>query len=138
VYAANVLTGALSPVAATTATAFTAGGYPHYTGDDSAIVFTERDTSTNSGTSLDVQPLAVDRLTPVGPRARWLNDGAVGVIYRRGTYPPLAVTATPTPCPEPALAALQATAVAILAGVARSRRGLGARLDPAQLCRLDE
>jgi len=114
VYAANVLTGAVSAVATSQAPA---GGYPHYTGDDSAIVFTESDPGTNSLVSLDVQPLAGNRLTPFGPRSRWLTNGGVGVIYRRGTYPPVA-RGVPTPCPEPALGLLHATA---LLGLARLR-----------------
>jgi hypothetical protein len=81
VFAANLLTGALSEIASSATL-----GYPSYTGNDAAIVFTDGDASTESQVSLDVQPLGSDRMAPQGPRARWLTDGGVGVIYRRGTF----------------------------------------------------
>jgi hypothetical protein len=81
VFAANLLTGELVQVASTTGL-----GYPSYTGDDAAVVFTDADAGTESQVSLDTQPLALDRLTPSGARTRWLTDGGVGVIYRRGSF----------------------------------------------------
>ena len=81
VFAANLLTGELSQVAATSIQ-----GAPSYTGDDRAVVFNELDNSVSTLSSLDIQPLADDRLTPAGVRTRWLNDGAVPAIYRRGTW----------------------------------------------------
>lgn len=81
VFAANLLTGELSQVASTSIQ-----GYPSYTGDDSAVVFNELDNSVVSGSSLDIRPLAADRLTPVDARARWLTDGGVPEVYRRGTW----------------------------------------------------
>jgi hypothetical protein len=81
VFAANLLTGELSRVATTSIQ-----GYPSYTGDDGAVVFNELDTSVVSSSSLDIQPLAADRLEPVGARTRWLNDGRVPEVYRRGAW----------------------------------------------------
>lgn len=81
VLAANLRTGALSPVAATDVL-----GFPSYTGDDGAVVFDVFDNAVNTLTSMDIQTVAADRLTPVGSRTRWLDDGGVPAIYRRGTW----------------------------------------------------
>jgi len=81
VFAANLLTGELSRVASTSLQ-----GYPSYTGDDGAVVFNELDNSVVTASSLDIQAVAADRLTPVGDRSRWLNDGGVAEVYRRGNW----------------------------------------------------
>jgi Zn-dependent metalloprotease len=83
-------------------------GIPSYTGDDTQVVFTDFD---GGGLSLFAQPVAADRITPVGGASLWIFEGSFGVIYRRGDF-----------VPEPAAAALGAAALAALAGVARRRR----------------
>ena len=79
VYAADLNTGETTPIA-TVAGDFSV---PGYTGDDSALVFTQRDPSVSSGFSLFRQPLATDRITPQGIPSIWLRDADFGVIYRR-------------------------------------------------------
>ena len=79
VYAANLNTGELATIA-TVAGSF---GVPGYTGDDTAIVFTQRDPSVPLGFSLFRQPLATDHITPQGPASMWLRNADYGVIYRR-------------------------------------------------------
>jgi Zn-dependent metalloprotease len=76
--------------------------YPGYAGDDSALIFTVPDPETWTGYSLVRQPLAADGLTPTGNPAFWLDDAAVGVVYRRGTFvssnsPPTVQLTSPTP-----------------------------------------
>src|SRR4029453_17418890 len=60
-------------------------GVPSYTGDDSAIIYSQGDPSTPTGSSLMRQPLASDRLTPVGASTLWLSNADFNVIYRRGS-----------------------------------------------------
>ena len=83
VLAANLLTGQLSRVADTDFLA-----YRGYTGSDAAIVFTDSDPATESRASLDLQVLLADGITPdpARGRTRYLTDGGVGVIYRRGAF----------------------------------------------------
>ncbi len=61
-------------------------GVPGYTGDDSAIVYSQFDPSVPTGFTLLRQALATDRLTPVGAPEVFLPDADFGVIYRRGTF----------------------------------------------------
>ena len=79
VYAADLNTGEIAPIA-TVAGDFSV---PGYTGDDTAIVFTQRDPSVPLGFSLFRQPLAADHITPQGPASMWLRNANFGVIYRR-------------------------------------------------------
>ena len=79
VYAANLNTGELATIA-TVAGSF---GVPGYTGDDTAIVYSQRDPSVPLGFSLFRQPLATDHITPQGPASIWLRNADFGVIYRR-------------------------------------------------------
>ena len=79
VYAADLNTGETAPIA-TVAGDFSV---PGYIGDDSALVFTQRDPSVSSGFSLFRQPLAADHITPQGTPSIWLRDADFGVIYRR-------------------------------------------------------
>jgi len=58
-------------------------GFPSYNGNDQIIVYTAVDPSVFTGRSLVQQPLAEDRITPLGSPQGWLSDGALGVIYRR-------------------------------------------------------
>jgi hypothetical protein len=60
-------------------------GYPSYNGDDRLIVYTVPDPSVLTGFSLVQQPLAEDRITPLGAPQGWLSNGALGVIYRRAS-----------------------------------------------------
>jgi Zn-dependent metalloprotease len=60
-------------------------GYPSYNGDDRLIVYTVPDPSVFTGLSLVQQPLAEDRITPLGAPQGWLSNGAFGVIYRRAS-----------------------------------------------------
>ena len=59
---------------------------PCYTGDDRAIIYSQADAATASGFSLVRQPLAEDLITAVGDPEPWLDDGVLGVIYRRGEF----------------------------------------------------
>ena len=79
VYAADLNTGETAPIA-TVAGDFSV---PGYIGNDSALVFTQRDPSVSSGFSLFRQPLAADHITPQGIPSIWLRDADFGVIYRR-------------------------------------------------------
>lgn len=82
IYVSNLTTGKLQPVGTTGA----GYGFPSFTGDDSAIVYTRYDQTVPSETSLWKQPLAADHMTPSGTATVWLTDGAVPTIYRRGNY----------------------------------------------------
>lgn len=84
IYAANLDTGDTQAVFGMDAPGELA--YPSYNGDDSAIMFTVPDELVWTGYSLGRQGLAADAITPAGEPAYWLEDAAIGVIYRRGTY----------------------------------------------------
>ena len=58
-------------------------GVPGYTGDDTALVYSQRDPRVSTGFSLVRQPLEADRLTPKGSSSIWLENAEIGVIYRR-------------------------------------------------------
>ena len=74
-------------------------GVPGYTGDDAALVYSQRHPSVSTGFSLVRQPLQDCRppvgqsledclrnyyhLTPKGPSSIWLENAEMGVIYRR-------------------------------------------------------
>jgi hypothetical protein len=60
-------------------------GVPGYTGDDSAIVYSQIDAGTSTQFSLVQQPLADDRMTPQGQASTWLTNADFGVIYRRAS-----------------------------------------------------
>ena len=58
-------------------------GVPGFTGDDTALVFSQRDPSVSPWPFLVRQPLT-NRLTPSGePQVNWLENAEMGVIYRR-------------------------------------------------------
>ncbi len=59
-------------------------GTPSYTGDDSSIVFSRPNTTTDTGFSLFRRALQADHITPAGASDLWLKDADFGVIYRRG------------------------------------------------------
>ena len=79
VFAGNLNTGDIVPIATVTGGL----GAPGYTGDDSAIVYSQRDPNVSTGFSLVRQPLAADRITPQGQASWWLRNADFGVIYRR-------------------------------------------------------
>jgi hypothetical protein len=81
VVAGNLLTGELSEIGSVEGLAA-----PCYTGDDKAIVYSQLDGSTATGFSLVRQPLAEDRITAAGDPQPWLDDGFLGIIYRRGEF----------------------------------------------------
>ena len=82
VYIANLHTGELSPIA----TVEDGFGVPGFTGDDSALVYSQRDPRVSTGFSLVRQPLD-DYMTPRGEPSIWLANAHFGVIYRRaGRY----------------------------------------------------
>ena len=58
-------------------------GVPGYTGNDTALVYSQRHPSVSTGFSLVRQPLEADRLTPKGSSSIWLENAEIGVIYRR-------------------------------------------------------
>ena len=63
-------------------------GVPGYTGDDTALVYSQRDPRVSSGFSLVRQPLNDDRLSDDhlskdGESSIWLENAEIGVIYRR-------------------------------------------------------
>jgi Zn-dependent metalloprotease len=75
---------------------------PVYAGDDSAIIYAQRDLSVVSGYSLVRQAVAADGLTPVGQPTLWMADGNFAAIYRRGDFvaanqPPQVAITSPTP-----------------------------------------
>lgn len=82
IYVLNLTTNKLQVVGQT----IKGYGFPSFTGDDSAIVFTRYDSATPSLGSLWRQPLASDHMTPAGAATAWLSDGDVATIYRRGSY----------------------------------------------------
>ena len=81
VLAANLQTGAVSLIANTDVP-----GFPSYTGDDGAVVFGVGDNTVLTLSSMDIQPVAADRMTPVGVPTRWLTDGGAPAVYRRGNW----------------------------------------------------
>jgi len=95
IYAANWLSGDANVVA----TVSNVLGYPSYTGDDAAIVYSSEDGATPTGSSL-FNVGVTDRVTPAGPGTQTLVDAAFGTVYRRGTFttpntPPQASISSP-------------------------------------------
>lgn len=94
VFAANLITGDLVEIANVRGDF----GVPGFSGDDSAIVYSQVDADTFIGTSLVRQAIS-DDLTPTGAPTLWLEDADFGVIYRRGEYNGPQITPTPTLLP---------------------------------------
>jgi len=62
-------------------------GYPCFTGDESAIIYSTPDPNALfTGFSVVRQALAPNRLVMTGQPTLWLPDAKIGVIYRRGTF----------------------------------------------------
>ena len=79
VYTARLNTGEIKKIA----TVEGGFGVPRYTGDDTALVYSQRDPSVSTGFSLVRQPLNADRLSKEGESSIWLENAEMGVIYRR-------------------------------------------------------
>ncbi len=80
VYTANLRTGEMEHIA----TVEGGFGTPVYTGDDTALVYSQYDPRVSIGSSLVRQPLDPDRrLTKEGQSSLWLENAEFGVIYRR-------------------------------------------------------
>ncbi len=113
VFAANLDTGALVEIAQLDgAPGVPAFGIPSYSGSDDAVIFSVPDDSVTSVVSLVRQPVAADRITPVGAATDWLADADFGVIYRRGVF---------VPEPEMTLLAVAAWSAIALLALRRSR-----------------
>jgi len=80
VYAFNMINGELKEVAVTNGE----WGYPYYTGDDKAIIYSDSDSDIN-GHSIWRQSLNDDRLTSAGNTSLFLSSAELGIIYRKGT-----------------------------------------------------
>lgn len=81
---------------------------PVYSGDDSAIIYAQRDASVWSGFSLVRQEVESDGITPVGDPTVWMEDGNFAAIYRRGEFVPsnqLPLVEITTPLPNQNFAA---------------------------------
>ncbi len=62
-------------------------GFPAFTGDEAAVVYAQRDfQAATTGFSLLRQALTPDRLGTQGNPTLWMEDAALGVLYRRGTF----------------------------------------------------
>ncbi|MBU0637974.1 MAG: M4 family metallopeptidase [Planctomycetes bacterium] len=59
-------------------------GFPCYSGDDQAILYTVP-AATTYGCAIE-GTLVADRITPQSERGAWLSNAAYGVIYRRGAW----------------------------------------------------
>lgn len=84
IFAGDLQSGKTGRIAAMNTAGLT--GVPCYTGDDSAIVYSQGDNQNFSGYSLMRQPLASDGITPAGNSTLWAADAGFGVLYRRGTF----------------------------------------------------
>lgn len=61
--------------------------YPVFTGDESALVYAQRDgRASTTGFSLVRQPLGPDRLSAQGDPTLWTFDARLGALYRRGQF----------------------------------------------------
>ncbi len=61
-------------------------GYPDFTGDDRAIIFSQRDLSQPTSYDLVQQPLAADGITTSGTPTAWFLNCDVVSMYRRGAF----------------------------------------------------
>lgn len=64
-------------------------GVPCFSGDEAAVVYAQRDPGAfSTGFSLVRQTLTADRIGTQGDPTLWMEDAAIGVLYRRGTFNP--------------------------------------------------
>ncbi len=82
IFTANLNTGRLEAIAEVDGVF----SVPVYNGDDSSVIFDERDLFTETGFSLLSQSLQNDRMTATGASSLWLADAVFGVVYRRGVF----------------------------------------------------
>ncbi len=92
-------------------------GFPCFTGDESGVVYAAPDDSVlGSGSSLFLQKLSTNRLEAMGTASAWMEDAAMGVIYRRGAFagtnalPRVSLATGSTSATAPANFTLRATA----------------------------
>ncbi len=76
-------------------------GFPSFTGDDKAVIYSQVDLNTTTTISLHRQALAEDGVSPAGNPTLWLADADFSAIYRRGTFssqntPPTVTILSPT------------------------------------------
>jgi hypothetical protein len=81
VMAGNLVTGEFKRIA----TVPGGWGVPGYTGDDTALVYSQA-SDTPTEFSLLRQALNGDRMTPRGQPTPWLENADYGTIYRRGSF----------------------------------------------------
>ena len=83
VYTAKLMTGETKAIA----TVEGGFGVPGFTGDDTALVYSQHDSSVSTGFSLVRQPLKLDKegfpIKDGAPSLDWLENAEMGVIYRR-------------------------------------------------------
>ncbi len=95
IYAGNLSNGKVakddSVVFGVSATTY---AVPAFTGDDSKIVFTVPNPYVFTGYSIYQQQLGTDHVSPspgVNDASKWIQEGKLGVVYRRGSLYPLNV-----------------------------------------------
>ncbi|MCI0535422.1 MAG: M4 family metallopeptidase [Verrucomicrobiales bacterium] len=97
IFASDLRSGDVKPIG--TLTQGNVVGFPAYTGDDQAVIYTQVDLSVPTTVSLVRQELADDGITPEGQPTLWLADADYAAIYRRGMFvaenalPQVAITA---------------------------------------------
>ncbi len=90
-YATSRDSGEIKPVALLSGAAPVAPGWPGYSGDDNAIVYTDYYFDNFSFQWVPVLatiPVAADGITPTGPNVAWLQGSSpnIGTLYRRGGW----------------------------------------------------
>ncbi len=110
IYVANLTSGVIRPLSVLAGGVPVAPGWPGYSGDDAAVVYT--DYQFNPGTGffepfLESQPVLADGVSANGGAFAWLGGSSpqLGLIYRRGSWsgpPELTVEASDASAAEPA------------------------------------
>ena len=101
IFTANLATGDIRPLVTLAAGAPSSPGWPGFSGDDTAVVYTNYQFNFSTGffdPYLESQPLQADGQTARGGSFVWLGGSfpEIGLIYRRGSYqglPQIGVTA---------------------------------------------
>ncbi len=102
IYVANLANGTLKPLATLAEGISVAPGWPGYSGDDAAVVYTNYSFNGFFWTPyLESQPVQSDGVTANGNPFAWLAGSSphIGLIYRRGVWeaPPELNVAAPQP-----------------------------------------
>ncbi len=108
-------------------------GFPSFTGDDTAVIYSQVDLNTATTISLHRQALAADGVSPEGNPTLWLADADFSAIYRRGTFssqntPPTVAIRSPTAADSftaPATIEVQVTASDAETGIAKVELYIG-------------